>query len=140
MKKREKGQIRIIEAFLAVLIIFSSLTISARIVAPQGIAEADTLAHTGIQALIKLDYEGSLSEYIESGNWQGLRESLSLLLPTGVSFNVTVYDREMRQINGEAVSNGGFNSQNIAFVKYVCVSRNPAFNYYVVHMHLAVAK
>lgn len=140
MKNREKGQIRIIEAFLAILIIFSSLTISTKITSPQNTVGADDLACVGFQALIKLDSEGSLSEYIESGNWRGLRESLNLLLPMGVSFNVTVYDWEMRPMNGEAISNGSFNSQNVAFVKYICVSRNPTFNYYVIYMCLAVAK
>lgn len=139
VKNGKVGQIRVIEAFLAVLVIFSSLTISARIVTPQRTV-ADALAHMGIQALIKLDSDGSLSKYIESGDWQGLREALNLLLPAGVTFNVTVYDREMRQVNRETISNGGFNSQDVTFAKYVCVSRNPTFNYYVIYIYLAVAK
>jgi hypothetical protein len=140
MKSQNKGQIRIIEAFLAVLIIFSSLAISANLAATQNTAEPNDLAYIGLQVLLKLDYDGSLGRCLDNRDWSGLRDSLNLLLPMGVSFNLTVYDGEMRQINEEIVSNGGFNSQEVAFLKYVCVSQNQTFNYYVIYLYLAVAK
>ncbi|MGB9960214.1 MAG: hypothetical protein ACPLKQ_06820 [Candidatus Bathyarchaeales archaeon] len=140
MRSQNKGQIRIIEAFLAALIIFSSLAISASLPSRRNPAESDDLAYVGLQALLKLDSDGSLGRYLDNRDWNGLRDSLNLLLPTGVSFNVTVYDGEMRQVNGEVVSNGGFSSQEIALVKYVCVSQNQTFRYYVVYLYLAVAK
>jgi len=140
MKSENKGQIRIIEAFLAVLIIFSSLAISANLAATQNTAEPNDLAYVGLQVLLKLDHDGSLGRCLDSRDWTGLRSSLNLLLPTGVSFNLTVYDGEMRQINEEIISNGGFSSQEIAFVNYVCVSQNQTFNYYVIYLYLAVAK
>lgn len=140
MKNQKRGQIRIIEAFLAVLIVFSSLAISASLTTERKIAESSDLASIGLQALMKLDSDRSLSGYIETGNWSGLRETLSLLLPEGVSFNLTVYDDEMRQINTEAITNGNLNSQEVASVKYVCVSQNPSFKCYVVYLRLAVVK
>ena len=140
MKGQNKGQIRIIEAFLAVLIIFSSLAISANITARQNASGSDDLAYVGLQVLLKLDYDGSLSRYLDNRDWNGLRDCLNLLLPTGVSFNLTVYDGEMRQVNDEVVSNGVFSSPEIAFVKYVCVSQNQSFRCYVVYLYLAVAK
>jgi hypothetical protein len=140
MKSENRGQIRIIEAFLAVLIIFSSLAISANLATKQNTAEPNDLAYVGLQVLLKLDSDGRLGRCLDNRDWSGLRGSLNLLLPTGVSFNLTVYDGEMRQINKEIVSNGGFNSQEVAFVKYVCVSQNQTFNYYVIYLYLAVAK
>ena len=140
MKSQNKGQIRIIEAFLAVFIVFSALTISASLTTSHSNIENSGLASVGMQALLQLDSDGSLSAFIDAGNWAELREALSLLLPTGVSFNLTVYNEEMQQINEEIVSNGGFNSQEVTFVEYLCVSQNSAFHYYIIHLHLAVAK
>ena len=140
MKSENRGQIRIIEAFLAVLIIFSSLAISANLATKQNTAEPNDLAYVGLQVLLKLDSDGRLGRCLDNRDWAGLRSSLNLLLPTGVSFNLTVYDGEMRQINEEIISNGGFNSQEIAFVNYVCVSQNQTFNYYVIYLYLAVAQ
>ncbi|MEM3616956.1 MAG: hypothetical protein QXJ31_03475 [Candidatus Bathyarchaeia archaeon] len=135
-----RGQIRIIEAFLAVLIVFSSLAISASLTTEQKTAESNNLASIGMQVLIKLDSDGSLGAYIDSKNWSGLREVLSLLLPEGVAFNLTVYDEGMRQINTEAITNGDINSQEVASIKYVCAGQNPSFRYYVVYLQLAVVK
>ncbi|MEM1563270.1 MAG: hypothetical protein QW161_01170 [Candidatus Bathyarchaeia archaeon] len=140
IKKQKRGQVRIIEAFLAVLIVFSSLAISASLTTEQKTTESNNLASIGIQALIKLDSDGSLGAYIDQGNWSGLREALSLLLPEGISFNLTVYDEEMQQINTEAVTNGNIDSQEVASIKYVCVSQNPSFRYYVIYLRLAVVK
>lgn len=140
MKSQSKGQIRIIEAFLAVFIVFSALTISASLTTSHSNIENSSLASVGMQALLQLDSDGNLSVFIEAGNWAELREALSLLLPTSVSFNLTVYNEEMQQINDEIVSNGGFSSQEVTFVEYLCVSRSPAFRYYIIHLQLAVAK
>jgi len=140
VRKQRRGQIRIIEAFLAVLIVFSSLAISASLTTEHKTVESSDLASVGLQALMKLDSDGSLGAYIDNGDWPKLRETLSLLLPEGVIFNLTVYDDEMRQINTEAVANGELNSQEVASIKYVCVSQNPNFKCYVVQLRLAVVK
>ncbi|MCS7124912.1 MAG: hypothetical protein NZ932_05825 [Candidatus Bathyarchaeota archaeon] len=140
MKGQNSGQIRVIEAFLAIFIIFSVTAISTNLATKSTRPTNNGLAALGMQALLQLDSDGSLGAYIAAGNWSGLRETLNLLLPVGVSFNLTVYDNEMRQVNTETVSNGGFNSQEVTLVKYVCASQNPEFSYYVVYLYLAVAK
>jgi hypothetical protein len=139
MKGRDKGQIRIVEAFLSVLIIFSAFAISANLTATQNRVRNDDLASVGLQALTMLDSNGSLDKYIDDENWNGLRDALSLLLPTGVCFNMTVYDGQMQQINADVISNGGFGSQQVAFVEYVCASQDAAFQCYIIHLLLAVA-
>ncbi len=140
MNGTNEGQIRIIEAFLAVLVIFSSFAVSANLVVTQNTTKSDDLTSVGLQTLLKLDSEGSLGKYIDDRNWTALRDALNLALPAGISFNLTVYDERMQQVNTAIISNGAFSSQEIAFVEYVCASQNPVFNCYKIHLYLAVAE
>jgi len=140
MKRQNKGQIRIVEAFLAVLIIFSSFAISANLTVTRNITKNDDLTSVGLQSLLKLDSDGSLGKYIDDANWSALRDALNLILPAGISFNLTVYDEQMLQVNNAIISNGAFSSQEIAFIEYVCASRSPIFHCYKIHLYLAVAK
>jgi len=139
MKNQNKGQIRIIEAFLAVLIIFSSFAVSANLTVTQNRTKRDDLSLIGLQALIKLDSEGSLGKYIDDGNWTVLQHVLNLALPASVTFNLTVYNEQMQQVNTAVISNGAFSSQDVAFVEYVCASRSLIFHCYIIHLYLAVA-
>lgn len=139
MRREDRGQIRVIEAFLAVLIIFSAFTVSANLTVSQNRPPRSNLASAGIEALMKLDSDGTLGHCITDRNWTAFREALSLVLPPSTTFNLTVYDEHMQRINEAPVTNGDFNSQDISFVEYVCASRNPVFNSYIVHLKLAVA-
>ncbi|MGQ9529869.1 MAG: hypothetical protein ACUVQX_00070 [Candidatus Bathycorpusculaceae bacterium] len=139
MRRRNVGQIRIIEAFLSALIIFSAFAISANLTVTKSSTRNDDLATVGLQALMVLDSDGSLVQYIDDGNWAYLRDALNILLPAGVCFELTVYDDRMQQVNNEIISNGGFGSQQIAFVEYVCASRGINFHCYIIHLRLAVA-
>lgn len=138
--RHDRGQIRIIEAFLAVLIIFSSLAITANLNVTQQPAKTNEyLAAVGLQSLMKLDSDGTLGNLIDSGNWTALRDVLNVVLPAGICFNLTIYDSEMRQINTVDISNGAFASQKISFTEYICASRSPVFHCYIIHLYLAVA-
>jgi len=139
VKNENRGQIRIIEAFLAVLIIFSSFAISANLTVTQTVTNHDNLASTGLLALVKLDSDGSLGKYIEDRDWAALRDALNLILPAGIAFNLTVYDGQMQQVNTDVISNCGFSSEDIAFVEYVCASQGSNFHCYMIHLYLAVA-
>jgi len=139
MKGENRGQIRIIEAFLAAMVIFAGFAVSSNLTMPQSVKKSGDLSNVGLQALMVLDSDGSLDAYISDANWSGLRDALSAFLPIGVCFNLTVYDAQMQQLNDVAISNGGFSSQRIAFTEYVCASRNPVFRCYVVHLRMAVA-
>jgi hypothetical protein len=139
MNLKNRGQIRIIEAFLAVFIIFSSLAVSANLTVTQNKTKRDDLASVGLQALMKLDSDGSLGNYIDCRDWVSLRDALNTILPSGVSFNLTVYNKQMQQVNNAVISNGAFNSQEITFVEYVCASQGLIFRCYIIHLYLAVA-
>jgi len=140
MNRHNSGQIRIIEAFLAVLIIFSSFTISSNLTLMQNVSRSEDLASAGLQALVKLDSDGNLGKIIDQGNWTALRKTLTIVLPSGICFNLTVYDEAMHQINDETISNGALNSEEVAFVEYLCSSQNSTFHCYIIHMYLAVAQ
>ncbi|MEM3731816.1 MAG: hypothetical protein QW667_07760 [Candidatus Bathyarchaeia archaeon] len=139
MKAGERGQIRIIEAFLATIIVFLSLAVSANVTLTSYSKRYEDLVFVGLQALMKLDSDGSLGEYVSNGNWSALREALNVVLPMGVCFNLTVYDEQRQQINDEIISNGAFYGQEITFVEYVCVTQSAVFRCYIIHMHLMVA-
>jgi hypothetical protein len=138
VKSQNKGQIRIIEAFLAALIIFSAFTVSSNLSVRQNVSKSEDLASIGLQALVKLDSDGSLSKYIDCENWTALRDALNIALPAGVCFNLTVYNDQMHQVNTVLISNGGFNSQQITFVQYVCASQSIVFQCYIIYLHMAV--
>lgn len=140
MNNWNKGQIRVIEAFLAVLIIFSSFAVSANLTVTRNVTKNYELTSIGLQTLLKLDSEGKLGEYIDKQNWTALREGLNLALPASTIFNLTVYDEQMHQINTEIISNGAFSSQNIASVEYICVSQNSVLHCYKLYLQLAVAE
>lgn len=139
MKNENRGQIRIIEAFLAVLIIFSSFAISANLTVTQNTTNHEELVSIGLQTLLKLDSDRSLGKYIEDGDWTALQDALNLVLPTGIAFSLTVYNGQMQQVDMNTISNGGFSSQDITFVEYVCASQRSNFHCYIIHLYLAVA-
>jgi hypothetical protein len=139
VKNENRGQIRIIEAFLAVLIIFSSFAISANLTVTQNTTNHEQLVSIGLQALLKLDSDRSLGKYIEDGDWTALRDALNLVLPTGITFSLTVYNGQIQQVDMNVISNGGFSSQDITFVEYVCASQCSNFHCYIIHLYLAVA-
>jgi hypothetical protein len=139
MRNANRGQIRIIEAFLAVLIVFSAFAVSANLNVSQNMMKREDLTSIGLQALARLNQDGGLAAYITDGNFTALREALSLVLPTGTCFNLTIYDESMNQVNTDIIANGGFSSQDVAFVEYICASQNSEFRCYVLHLQLAVA-
>lgn len=139
MNRGNMGQVKIIEAFLALLIIFSSLAASSSLTATQRTAKRNDLSSTGLQVLIQLDSDGALGKLIGERNWSELRGAVGLVLPAGVSFNLTVFNEQAEQVNDVVVSNGDFTSQEVAFVEYVCVGRSSTFRSYLIRLYLAVA-
>jgi hypothetical protein len=139
MKNQDKGQIRTIEAFLAVLIIFSSFAVSSSLTVTQRTSRNADLASVGLQALMTLDSDGSLGAYISNGDWTGLQNAFETVLPIGMCFNLTVYDDQMQQVSNASISNGGFSSQQVAFVEYVVATQEAVLRYYIVRVKLAVA-
>jgi hypothetical protein len=136
---RNSGQIRIAEAFLSALIIFSALAICSTLSPPSNGDNQQTLAAQGMRALIQLDSDGTLGNMITQGNWTALSAALQLLLPLGVSYNLTVYDENMQQINSTPITNGNLVG-NVAAIEYLCASQSLQYHSYTLRLQLAVVK
>lgn len=133
------GQIRILDALLATTLIFSALAFASLLHTPVTLSKQEGLGGLGRNALIELDENGTLGFLIDSGNWTSIRESLKILLPTGVSFNLTVFDEAEQPINNSTISNGGLLDRRVISVQYLCASQGPDSNLYLLRLQLAWA-
>jgi hypothetical protein len=137
-RNNRRGQIRLIEAFFASLLILSTLALAPS----QGGVEKthySTLHSVGAQTLVSLDSNGMLSTLIEDSDWTNLRNCAQSLLPVSLWFNLTVFDENMNILNDVAVSNGGSVSEEIVAVNYVCAASGGNYAVYVVRLQLAEA-
>ncbi|MEM2916803.1 MAG: hypothetical protein QXN63_00395 [Candidatus Bathyarchaeia archaeon] len=134
-----KGQIKVMEAFLSVLLITSALTLSARLSPTPKTQSNEFLETMGWQTLTKLDEEGSLSQCINEKNWSKLREAVQILLPLEVSFNLTVFDEAMTPINDVPISNG-LSGDEIVAVQYPCAVPYGNCQFYLIRLQLALTK
>jgi hypothetical protein len=134
----KKGQIRMLEAFLAVLTIFSASIISITFSPPTNFNDEKSLSTSGMQALIALDSDGTLGKLIDERNWTAIGENLKILLPVGVSYNVTIHDDAMQQINDFTVGNG-LKGQKVVSVEYPCASQSSECHFYLVRLQLTFA-
>lgn len=137
MKRNSRGEIRVMEAFLSALIIFSALAITAVLSPPATGGKGNSLANQGMQVLVQLDSNGKLGEIITAKNWTQLSNALRLLLPTGVAYNLTVYDENMQLLNDKPISNGNLLG-NVVSINYLCAAQVQSFGVYEVHLQLAV--
>ncbi|UCC27413.1 MAG: hypothetical protein JSW29_04845 [Candidatus Bathyarchaeota archaeon] len=131
-----RGQINIIEAFLAIAIIFSAVVISS-VIFPSSpdLVKPKSLADFGQEALIKLDTNGELGKLIAYGNWTAIKQSLDILLPIDVSFNLTVYDEDLNKLNSQAIQNANLGHE-VVLVDYVCASQNTTVQFFILRLQL----
>lgn len=131
-----KGQINIIEAFLAITIIFSAVVISS-VIFPSSpdLVKPKSLADFGQEALIKLDTNGELGKLIAYGNWTAIKQSLDILLPIDVSFNLAVYDEDLNKLNSQAIQNANLGHE-VVLVDYVCASQNVTVQFFILRLQL----
>ncbi|MFB0567629.1 MAG: hypothetical protein ACETVM_03490 [Candidatus Bathyarchaeia archaeon] len=134
----KKGQIRIIEAFLAIAVIFSAL-IFTTVTFPSSpnLAKQKSLASVGMQALIKLDLNGTLGKLIAQENWTDIKQSLDISLPIGVSFNLTIYDENLSPINSQVIQNTNLLGRETVSVQYICASQSQNIQFFVLRLQLA---
>lgn len=132
----KKGQIRIIEAFFASVLILSSLALI-----PSGtpVTNSDTqvLSSTATHVLTTLDSDGYLSKLIENSSWTTLRECVESALSPSIWFNLTVFNDNMQQINDVQISSGNPVGQTIVSTQYVCASVSANYNIYIIRLQLS---
>jgi hypothetical protein len=130
------GQMRTIEAFFAVLLLFSTLAIATSTSPSVDSPNIEDLADTGRQAVFVMNEHGELSRLIDAENWVGLEQALASGLPTGVLFNVTVYDAELTRVNNITVSNGLTSDQDMISITCPCASQTSTLHLYLVQIQL----
>lgn len=133
-----KGQTRIIEAFLAIAVVFSALIISTvTFPSPPNLTKQKSLASLGTQTLIELDINGTLGKLIAQENWTAIKRSLDVLLPIGVSFNLTIFDENLSQINSQVIQNTNLLGRETVSVQYICASQSQNIQFFILRMQLA---
>ena len=132
----KKGQVRVIEAFFASMLILSCLTLIPAQATPK--SSAVNLAWKAQNVLSTLDSGGQLASLVYTHDWVKLGECIESALPLTTWFNLTVYDKNLNVINDFPISNGGSVSDRITSVNYVCVSQNSTYAVYVLQLQLAV--
>jgi hypothetical protein len=134
--KDNKGQMRIIEAFFASILLLSSLTL---IPAAQNNStnSYSSLSSAAYNILVSLDSNGHLSTFIDNESWIDLRSSIQSSISPSVWFNLTVFDENMTCINDTPICSGSAVSNNIAAVNYVCASTSRDYAVYIIRLQLA---
>ena len=133
----QKGQIRIIESFLAIAVVFSAVIVSFTFPSSPDFSKQRALASLGTQALIKLDTDGTLGSLILQRDWANLKIALDVHLPVGVSYNLTVFDEAGNLVNSEVVQNSNLLGQEVVSVNYVCATRSQAVEFFAIRLLLA---
>lgn len=135
--KDKKGQVRVIEAFFASILLFSVLTLMP---APRNAGDTSnqTLISMGQNALMTLDSNGYLSGLIENQSWSTLTECIQSAFPPTVWFNLTVFDENNTVLNSIPISSGSLVNEEITSLDYVCVSQSPNYSIYLIQLQLAV--
>ena len=132
----KKGQVRVIEAFFASMLILSCLALVPTQTSPK--SSSLNLAWKAQNVLLTLDSDGHLANLVDNRDWIKIGKCIESSLPLTTWFNLTVYDKNLNILNGFSISNGGSVSDRIVSVDYVCVSQNSTFEVYVLQLQLSV--
>lgn len=130
-----KGQIRVIEAFFASVLLLGCLTLI-----PAGVYSQDrnnNLVDKAKNALLTLDQDGLLASLASAHDWSGLSERLEASLPLNLWYNLTVFDSDLNALNDYPITNGGTVSENIVSVNYICASQNSTYTIYALQLQIA---
>ncbi|MCX8150830.1 MAG: hypothetical protein N3D85_04955 [Candidatus Bathyarchaeota archaeon] len=137
--KNTKGQIRVIEAFFAAVLLLSSLTIipMTQKVPSYPNEETDVLSSVAYRTLVSLDAEGEIGELVANRNWSAIKTLLQSCLSPVLWFNVTIFDQNFACLNDQLICSGGLISDRIYAADYVCTRTNATYAVYVMRLQLA---
>jgi hypothetical protein len=131
-----KGQIRIIEAFLAVSVMFTAAVFTTPMSPTPSLERQSSLKKLGMQILLSLDNNGTLGRLIEDEDWGGLRQTMDLALPQGIFYNMTIYDENMQKMNTQEIANTNQLGQEAVMTQHLCVTQSLDVRFYVVRLLL----
>ena len=131
-----RGVVHTLDVFLATVIIVTTLLFASQIPRERDYLEETGIDSLGMQALIALDSNGTLGCLVDSGDWDGLELALRAVLPTRVSFNLTVIDEQGTVTNTREISNGGVSGRRIESVDYLLAVESSSCPFYRLRLQL----
>jgi hypothetical protein len=134
--KNKKGQVRVIEAFFASMLLLGCLALIPAQVAPR--SSTVNLVWKAQNVLFTLDSNGHLASLVDNRDWVSIKQIVESVLPLTTWFNLTVFDQSQNILNPFPISNAGVVSGNIVSYNYVCVSQSSTLAIYVLQLQLAV--
>jgi hypothetical protein len=134
--KDNKGQIRIIEAFFASILLLSSLTLIP-MVQEHSSDSTEILSSTAHNLLLSLDSDGQLASLIGNESWVNLKSCVQSSLSPMMWFNLIVFDENMTRVNDIPITSGNAVNDRIVAVDYVCASTSSNYAVYVIRLQLA---
>ena len=134
--RNKRGQIRVIEAFFASILLLSSLTLIPAVQRHTS-GSNSALSSWALNVITSLDTDGHLATLVDQQNWTALRSCIESVVPPAVWFNVTVLDENMTCINTVPICSGSTISDHIDAVDYLCPSTNGNYIIYTIRLQLA---
>jgi hypothetical protein len=134
--KDNKGQIRIIEAFFASILMLSVLTLIPA-VQEHSSDSTEILSSTAHNILMSIDSNGQLASLIGNKSWINLKSCIQSSLSPMMWFNLTVFDENMTPINDIPITSGNAVNDRIAALDYVCASTSGNYAVYIIRLQLS---
>jgi len=124
-KRSQKGQMRVIEAVMASLIVVSAISFLYLFAGtpssqPQETSELEKLGHN---VLHDIDEQRLLARFVYGSEWQNLTSALVVSFPTNVYFNLSIYDADGNPISHPQIQYGDqqvfASSKSVTSVTYI---------------------
>jgi hypothetical protein len=132
----KRGQVRVIEAFFASVLMLSSLALLP-IVTNHASASDSVLSTQALNTMVSLDSSGHLADLVDAQDWVGLQNYFAAVFPPALWFNLTVLDENLTPLNSVLITSGGSVSDTISAADYLCVSTTGTYHIYTLRLQLA---
>ncbi len=133
-----RGVIHTIDALLAAAILTTALLYASQIPGDRDYTHDEALSVLGMQTLVKMDGNGTLGRLVNTRSWDDLENVMRVMLPTGVSFNVTIFDDQGNLVNDKVISNGGLRGRTVESVEYGLVVEESSCPMYRIRLQVGV--
>lgn len=131
-----RGAVHTLDAFFAAVIILTTLLYASQVPRERDYEASASLRARGLEALVRLDGNGTLGRLVDERGWYEIEVLLRLALPSGVSFNLTVLDEGGSVVNDRAVSSGGLVGRTVEAVDYLLAVESAECPFYRVRLQL----
>lgn len=133
-RRSVKGQMRVVESIMAILIVITAFTFLYFFAATPSSQAHDTseLEKVGHNLLHDIDEQGLLARYVYNSEWINLTAALAVSLPTNVYFNLSIYDTNYGSIGHPLIQYGDqqvfSSSPAVASVTYIVTGYGTSYN------------